>query len=416
MNELTENLFEASKKGKINEVKDLIRSGANINISNGNGNVALHEAAWEGHIEVVNFLVVNGADLNVYGTFGNTPLLAALNVKENLVARFLIKSGADTNCTNADNESPLKIAICNGNLDMVKFLIDHEADVNAASPYGWTALMSAVQEERRDVVTFLLQQGAKVNCNMDQWTPLSIAASRGNLDLVELIAQQDLFQEKNTALVKAVENNHFDVFEYLLSNGADIDCIDKADTLRRAAKKGRLNVVELLNHPSIKNAVDHLGRTPLMYAAMGGNNGVVGYLLHHCAEINLRDGDGWSALHYACSGENNDSVRLLMKDGADVNLASDYSVTPLMLANIETMDHLVTNGAEVDSRDYEGKTALFRAAEEGRYLEVKYLVEDCDADPEVRSYGGFTALTRAADRGWERIVKYLKVVVAKATA
>ena len=55
-------------------MKELIAAGAQVNVSDSDGDPFLLEAIWRGHTEVVQILVDAGADVNAVDS-GNDPLL-----------------------------------------------------------------------------------------------------------------------------------------------------------------------------------------------------------------------------------------------------------------------------------------------------------------------------------------------------
>jgi len=63
MKKLSKRLIKASRKGKINEVKDLIKSGVDVNFIDKNGWTALIYAARNGYLKVMQYLVKHGAEL-----------------------------------------------------------------------------------------------------------------------------------------------------------------------------------------------------------------------------------------------------------------------------------------------------------------------------------------------------------------
>mmetsp|Transcript_12130 Transcript_12130/g.36978 ORF Transcript_12130/g.36978 Transcript_12130/m.36978 type:complete len:860 (+) Transcript_12130:144-2723(+) len=67
-------LIDHAAKGRLNKVKECVRSGVNINFSDYDHRCALHLAAAEGQLEVVKYLLEKGALLNVKDRWGVTPL------------------------------------------------------------------------------------------------------------------------------------------------------------------------------------------------------------------------------------------------------------------------------------------------------------------------------------------------------
>jgi len=104
-------------------------------------------------------------------------------------------------------------------------------------------------------------------------------------------------------------NNHFDIVEYLILNGANINAIDNDhDTpLHFAVQRHHLqnypyaenNDIEmvkwLLNHGADINAINNHGRTPLHRAIEWQNIETAKYLLDHGADPNIYDHMGSNA-------------------------------------------------------------------------------------------------------------------------
>ena len=66
--------------GDVDEVKQHLKLGVNINTTNIDGLTALHQACIDANIEMVKFLVDNGADINAQDNEGWTPLHASVSV------------------------------------------------------------------------------------------------------------------------------------------------------------------------------------------------------------------------------------------------------------------------------------------------------------------------------------------------
>ena len=109
-------------------------------------------------------------------------------------------------------------------------------DVNVVDGDGWTALHIAVHGQRRDLTRLLLEHpDIDVNAR-NKWrsTPLMLAASSGNLDMVESLLRHpmtmvDLQAEYygRTALIETAVKGHAHIARCLVCHGADVNISDK---------------------------------------------------------------------------------------------------------------------------------------------------------------------------------------------
>jgi len=77
-----EELIDAAENGRLDEVKQLLLEGTDVNWADSDGWTAYHRAAWYGHTAVVELLLAYGfgADMNKITIYGSTPFhLAAAN-------------------------------------------------------------------------------------------------------------------------------------------------------------------------------------------------------------------------------------------------------------------------------------------------------------------------------------------------
>jgi serine/threonine protein kinase len=115
-------LLEASEKGDVEEVKKLLKEGANLNARNIVGWTPLHLAVQNGHIEVVKLLIEKGANVNAKDNIGDTPLHDAADKGHIEVVRLLLEHGADPNIKNYEGKTAMDLAREKGYSDIVKLI------------------------------------------------------------------------------------------------------------------------------------------------------------------------------------------------------------------------------------------------------------------------------------------------------
>ena len=86
-------LLAAARTGHASTVKDVIASGANVNVKDEHGNTPLLEAARNGHDDVVRALLAAGADAKAKNEDGKTALMLALQNSHEDAVRALREAG-----------------------------------------------------------------------------------------------------------------------------------------------------------------------------------------------------------------------------------------------------------------------------------------------------------------------------------
>ena len=147
----------------------------------------LHIAAGDDDLEEVKRLIKEGADINKVSIAGITPLHVAagevsftnvslikweypmhrearsLTINEQgaeTVVEFLCKTGADVNAGTAfGNETAIHKAALDGHHNCISHLMAASANIDAVSSDGFSALHEACREGNTETVRFLLEKG-----------------------------------------------------------------------------------------------------------------------------------------------------------------------------------------------------------------------------------------------------------------
>ncbi len=152
--------------------------------------------------------------------------------------------------------------------------------------------------------------------------------------------------------------------------------------------------------------------TRLADAAQHSDRTTVQSLLAQKVDVNAPQGDGTTALHWAAFNDDLETAKMLIAAGASVKAATRVgSITPLFMAckngNAAMIALFLKAGADANSTDEHGTTALMTAAASGSADAVKTLI-DHGADVDAREGAhGQTALMFAASLNRAAAIKVL---------
>ena len=258
----------------------------------------------EDYMRYVKDLVKSGADVNKIDKSGQTALFYALSNKRHGCVHTLIKSGADVNKVdrNGKTASIMAAEYCDNKALML--LLEEGADVNQVDKEGKTALSMAAKHCNNKALMLLLGAGADVNLG----SALHIAVSEkrilamGRMMTVEPSQNLNLLTSRHAAAILRIKQQFI---ETLTAAGADV------------------------------NAINQAGFTPLMCAAKQSDLNLVTYLLRAKASINKRDKIGRNALmlncpswHQSPSGQQQHVALLLFAAGETIDGTIITSHTP----------------------------------------------------------------------------------------
>jgi ankyrin repeat protein len=119
-------------------------------------------------------------------------------------------------------------------------------------------------------------------------------------------------------------------------------------------------VTQALSQGGSVDARDDGGRTPLFYAAKGGDSSIVDELMRRGANPNAQDNNSETPLHFAACEYRLEAAQRLIESGANPNAQDNHGNTPLWRAVFESRGRgdmiklLLSAGAEKTLKNKHG--------------------------------------------------------------
>lgn len=179
-------MHEAARRGELQQLQQLIASGACVNAVTYDSITPLHEASLQGQTQCVKLLLEAGAQVDARNVDGSTPLCDACASGSAECVKVLLSHGARVNPP-LFTASPLHEACMSGSPECVQLLIEVGANLEAHDCHFGTPLHVACAREHLDCAKLLLQAGANVNASKLHETPLHHAARARDAALLELL-------------------------------------------------------------------------------------------------------------------------------------------------------------------------------------------------------------------------------------
>lgn len=434
-----------------------VKSAKSLNEPGPDGVTLLQYAVRSGDLPITELLLKAGASPNIAGDGDEHPLIIASRKGKRQLIERLIDSGASLNATDEEGNTALHLAAASDNREVVEILLKRGADPVAKNRNGSTAgdlgdnpLLLSTRSDQQQSGTASEDHApqakliAPLESHYHGWTPLNIAAWRGQLDMVnDLIQLGENPNEPDTTgwtpIARAAAQGHEAIVVALLRAGAKVEADGENSPVELAINGPYPAVAQLLlEHTSLTPAT----RISLLRKALNQNlTGLVMTglwdesalrampepgLLSHAANQQagalvlglvalswpVNDQDEWhrSPLWWSAFHGNQPTVAGLLKSGADPNQPDRNGDSPLIVA--VRQDHpdiagiLLAQGAAPDLPNAEGNTPLMVAANRGN-LAIAGLLIDAGADPRLRNNLTLTPLMMAAASDHAELVRYL---------
>ncbi|XP_048242398.1 ankyrin-3-like isoform X2 [Haliotis rufescens] len=317
-----------------------------------------------------------------------TQLIIAAEAGHLDVFNFLLQEGANVSMRDREGNNCLHHACQCGNKDIVEVVVEKFPGMtDDPDRLGNTSAMLCVMSGHEEILKVLVSHGADLKGRGYRY--LHMACARGHISIVRyLLSYEDInINERTiheeTPVMMAAEAGHSDVYDHLVSEGADLSFTDDSDRdcLMLACKGGNMSIVkQLLSLNTFNiNRKDRLNRTPVMLAAEAGHSDVYHLLVSEGADLSLTDYMDGDCLMLACEGGNMSIVKhLLSLKTFNINRRDSSESTPVMMAakagHSDVYHLLVSEGADLSFTDYMDGDCLMLACEGGNMSIVKHLL------------------------------------------
>jgi ankyrin repeat protein len=319
---------DAAMRGDTEQVRTLLRGGADVNAAQGDGMTALHWTALNGDLKTMEVLLYAGAATEALTRVGAyTPLhLASSRGQAAAVAR-LLEAGSRVGPFTTTGVQPLHLAAQAGSADAVKALLDRGADVNAKDrTHGRTPVVFATSQNRVDALKVLIARGA------------DLFLTTTGVDYRERSAADTEARKTRDKVVSAATGRTVDsTFDPdppmpgapvlgQVSTGGGGQAPPDQGAVGRGGRGG--------GGPRPPSDIENIGRqggfTALHYAARDGFAGAALALVDAGLSIDVPTaGDGSTPMVVAIINGQYDLALTLLARGANPNLTNDDGVTPL---------------------------------------------------------------------------------------
>lgn len=178
----------AAEAGQCEAIKELLKTGMDIDMKDDFGRAALHCAAQERHIAAVNVLLAYGSDPFTRDGEGKALIHYAAEGGYEELMWWLLDSEADVDARTGTGVTMLHSAASGGHLMIIYMLVKKGATIDVTGPSGFTPLHHAIRWEKEESVQMLLKLGANVNAKSDSGiTAFSMATRLGYKGIQQIL-------------------------------------------------------------------------------------------------------------------------------------------------------------------------------------------------------------------------------------
>ncbi|MEM9737795.1 MAG: ankyrin repeat domain-containing protein [Bacteroidota bacterium] len=233
--DINKNLWLAVQNGNLEECKNLIAQGADIDSVTPGGDNALTLACFWGHLDIVRYLCEEkNVDINHRCTSkkpewaGATGILLAAMSRYNKVVKYLATQGANLSLTNKRDKDVIMYLALQPRLTTDKWesisYILRQRNATLEGSHKPILLYSAINDQKLDIIKYLIEE-KNVGINQDDHTGIDLSSKYYNLAIIS--AAEFSVKMKESLFIEPKDRAKVKIFKYLLGHGANLNTINK---------------------------------------------------------------------------------------------------------------------------------------------------------------------------------------------
>lgn len=386
-----DNLVKEAANGRLDRVQAILARHPNQADYKEGEMTALQVASHQGHKQIVVLLISKGAKVDMTDNNGDNAIHFATIGEQSEVLEYLLsqKPGL-VNSRNNDGRTSLHLAVVKQNARCMQVLLKCGCNVNIQDKVGDTALHDAISKADASIQNLLISC-PKLDLKLKNdkgFNVLHCATTKNNKPLLEKLLA------KAPMLVNVAKEDGFTALHLAALNGlrAAAECL---------IKQGKAN----LDMPNVAQ------NTPLLVAVNAGRCSMIELLVSNGADINVADKDGDTALHLVLIAmKTNIATPPATGFMAFLNIVLNSSVQPRDLEDAPAISticsqlstirqghartwiaiacYLVQNGAQMDQNNCSGSSVNDMTGNDLQQLLMKYAANarrpDCYAGQSIR--------------------------------
>jgi len=392
-------LFAAVEKSFMAGATTLLQYGADPNLAAGSDfESPLGAATMANKVGFTHLLLIYNGNVNRMMSNGNTLLIGAIQKKTpKKFIDLLLNYGCNPNAKSREGKTALFEAIQLGRADILTSLLAHNADPNLPGPKHmlWPSTYQA------PCLKLLLDHGAD-----PKKCPgiMELATSLNNIDSVRILLKAGVNPNASkdgvyTPLCTSIRDDRPDLFELLLSSGADPNTPASEYPAFKCITHHRMHFLPAL----VAAGADLHSPKGIVETAVKSNNmEALNWLLDQGLNPNDKNPKGHSPLTTAIVENHVDMVDLLLHRGADPNLRGQDWPVCLAVKNPPILQRILAILPE--PRAFKG---VIEMAVSANQLESVKLLLAAGVSVEDKNGGVFSPLTTALRENHRQIVRYL---------